>query len=153
LRDRARAQAGRQGLQAGAAPGAPDRGGARAAGTHARPHPGLERADPPPAARLAGWGAATLGPCAHAAGVPRTRPGRAGGDQAAEPLRRDLREGPPIRPRGPDMRSVARLIERIEDEMDIEPTPVNAEHLRMVEALLFAASEPLEAKALASSLP
>jgi segregation and condensation protein B len=51
------------------------------------------------------------------------------------------------------MRSVARLIERIEDEMDIEPTPVNAEHLRMVEALLFAASEPLEAKALASSLP
>jgi segregation and condensation protein B len=51
------------------------------------------------------------------------------------------------------MRSVARLIERIEDEMDIEPTPVNAEHLRMMEALLFAASEPLEAKALATSLP
>src|SRR6185312_13622236 len=29
----------------------------------------------------------------------------------------------------------------------------NPEHLRMVEALLFAASEPLDAKALATSLP
>ena len=30
---------------------------------------------------------------------------------------------------------------------------VNAEHLRMAEALLFAAREPLDAKALATSLP
>jgi segregation and condensation protein B len=53
------------------------------------------------------------------------------------------------------MRQVARLIERIEDEMSTE-TPsgeLNAEHLRMLEALLFAAEEPLDAKALATSLP
>ena len=60
------------------------------------------------------------------------------------------------------MRQVARLIERIEDEMSTENTSgeemaaapaVNAEHLRMTEALLFAAEEPLEMKALATSLP
>jgi len=59
------------------------------------------------------------------------------------------------------MSSVARMIETIETKMDAklkgeEGTPeagVNAEHLRMVEALLFAASEPLDEKALASSLP
>jgi segregation and condensation protein B len=57
------------------------------------------------------------------------------------------------------MRNVARLIERIEDEMSTEKTDgegapvINAEHLRMTEALLFAAEEPLEAKALATSLP
>ncbi|MBV8976077.1 MAG: SMC-Scp complex subunit ScpB [Alphaproteobacteria bacterium] len=55
------------------------------------------------------------------------------------------------------MRTVARLIERIEDEMQAEtPTEdsaVNPEHLRMTEALLFAASEPLDEKALATSLP
>jgi len=55
------------------------------------------------------------------------------------------------------MRTVARLIERIEDEMQVE-TPseesaVNPEHLRMTEALLFAAGEPLDEKALATSLP
>src|SRR6201992_3959935 len=33
------------------------------------------------------------------------------------------------------------------------PAPVNLEHLRMVEALLFAASEPLDMKALTTSLP
>ena len=53
------------------------------------------------------------------------------------------------------MRTVARLIERIEDEMTAEDvTPaVNMEHLRMAEALLYAAEEPLEAKALATLLP
>ncbi|HWA90366.1 MAG TPA: SMC-Scp complex subunit ScpB [Rhizomicrobium sp.] len=58
------------------------------------------------------------------------------------------------------MRQVARLIERIEDEMSTEktsgdnvPAEINAEHLRMTEALLFAAEEPLEEKALATSLP
>ena len=53
------------------------------------------------------------------------------------------------------MRNVARLIERIEDEMSTEDdvTAVNMEHLRMAEALLFAAEEPLEEKALASQLP
>ena len=57
------------------------------------------------------------------------------------------------------MRNVARLIERIEDEMSTEKTDgegasaINAEHLRMTEALLFAAEEPLDAKALATSLP
>jgi len=57
------------------------------------------------------------------------------------------------------MRNVARLIERIEDEMSTEKTDgegapaINAEHLRMAEALLFAAEEPLDAKALATSLP
>ena len=53
------------------------------------------------------------------------------------------------------MRNVARLIERIEDEMSTE-TPsgeINAEHLRMLEALLFAAEEPVDTKALATSLP
>jgi segregation and condensation protein B len=34
-----------------------------------------------------------------------------------------------------------------------EVAGINAEHLRMAEALLFAASEPLDAKALATSLP
>jgi segregation and condensation protein B len=54
------------------------------------------------------------------------------------------------------MRNVARLIERIEDEMSTEKsdvTAVNMEHLRMAEALLFAAEEPLEERALASQLP
>jgi segregation and condensation protein B len=53
------------------------------------------------------------------------------------------------------MRTVARLIERIEDEMSTEKpsADINTEHLRMVEALLFAADEPLEAKALATLLP
>jgi segregation and condensation protein B len=53
------------------------------------------------------------------------------------------------------MNRVAKLIATIETEMvqsDV-PAPVNAEHLRMVEALLFAASEPLDAKALSTSLP
>lgn len=50
------------------------------------------------------------------------------------------------------MRNVARLIERIEDEMTTEDA-VNMEHLRMAEALLYAAEEPLEAKALATLLP
>ncbi len=58
------------------------------------------------------------------------------------------------------MRSVVRLIERIEDEMVVKetsgedaPASINAEHLRMTEALLFAAAEPLDTKALATSLP
>lgn len=68
--------------------------------------------------------------------------------------------------------SVARMIETIEERMDVvtqqpeaesaaaesvtaEPVgeTVNAEHLRMVEALLFAAAEPLDIKALGASLP
>jgi len=56
------------------------------------------------------------------------------------------------------MSSVAQMIETIETQMDAETTetPVstaNPEHVRMVEALLFAASEPLDTKALGSSLP
>lgn len=53
------------------------------------------------------------------------------------------------------MRNVARLIERIEDEMSTEKEsgPLNAEHLRMTEALLFAAEEPLDVRALGSQLP
>jgi len=60
------------------------------------------------------------------------------------------------------MSGVARLVAKIETEMGVEveqsETParslgVNPEHLRMAEALLFAASEPLEQKALAMSLP
>ena len=55
------------------------------------------------------------------------------------------------------MSSIAKMIATIEDQMDVETeTPVataNAEHLRMVEALLFAASEPLDQKALTTSLP
>jgi len=60
------------------------------------------------------------------------------------------------------MSSVAKMIETIETQMDAQ-TPeegaaapqagVNPEHVRMVEALLFAASEPLDAKALSTSLP
>ena len=53
--------------------------------------------------------------------------------------------------------NVARMIETIEERMDaVSQQPgegVNAEHLRMVEALLFAAAEPLDAKALGASLP
>jgi segregation and condensation protein B len=64
------------------------------------------------------------------------------------------------------MSKVARLIEKIEDEMgaesdvmsdgavtENESPALNPEHVRMAEALLFAASEPLDAKALGSSLP
>ncbi|MBV9044339.1 MAG: SMC-Scp complex subunit ScpB [Alphaproteobacteria bacterium] len=63
------------------------------------------------------------------------------------------------------MSGVARLVAKIENEMGVEveqgeqQTPaaeavgVNPEHLRMTEALLFAAGEPLDAKALSTSLP
>lgn len=53
------------------------------------------------------------------------------------------------------MSSVAKMIETIETEMDApqEQDSTNPEHLRMVEALLFAASEPLDQKALSTSLP
>jgi segregation and condensation protein B len=51
------------------------------------------------------------------------------------------------------MSSVAKMIETIETEMDAEAPQANPEHLRMVEALLFAASEPLDKKALSTSLP
>jgi segregation and condensation protein B len=55
------------------------------------------------------------------------------------------------------MNRVANMIAAIEDEMDAEtgpaPNTVNPEHLRMLEALMFAASEPLDQKALATSLP
>ncbi len=58
--------------------------------------------------------------------------------------------------------SVAKMIETIETELEAptvqteQSAPeagVNPEHLRMVEALLFAASEPLDEKALSTSLP
>ncbi len=57
------------------------------------------------------------------------------------------------------MSGVARLVAKIETEMGVEVENgdtvegVNPEHLRMTEALLFAASEPLDLKALATSLP
>jgi len=53
------------------------------------------------------------------------------------------------------MNRVATLIATIETEMDVqtESPAVNPEHLRMVEALLFAAGEPLDQKALSTSLP
>jgi segregation and condensation protein B len=62
------------------------------------------------------------------------------------------------------MSRVAHLIEKIEDELGVEVSVeddgviavkpgANPEHLRMAEALLFAASEPLSAKAMATSLP
>lgn len=66
------------------------------------------------------------------------------------------------------MSGVARLVAKIGTEMGVEveqegaeltaETPaeavgVNPEHLRMTEALLFAAGEPLDAKALSTSLP
>lgn len=51
------------------------------------------------------------------------------------------------------MSSVAQMIETIETEMEVESPQANPEHLRMVEALLFAASEPLDQKALSTSLP
>lgn len=67
------------------------------------------------------------------------------------------------------MSGVARLVAKIETEMGVEvdqegavetveapaaeAVGVNPEHVRMTEALLFAAAEPLEAKALATSLP
>src|SRR5215475_13382566 len=55
------------------------------------------------------------------------------------------------------MSSVAKMIAQIEDQMEVEQetvlNSVNPEHLRMVEALLFAAGEPLDQKALATSLP
>ena len=60
------------------------------------------------------------------------------------------------RKRGRDMNRVAKLIATIESEMDVESetkVSVNPEHLRMIEALLFAAEEPLDQKALSTSLP
>ncbi len=40
-----------------------------------------------------------------------------------------------------------------EDEESVQARPLNGEHLRMAEALLYAASEPVDEKALATSLP
>lgn len=60
------------------------------------------------------------------------------------------------RKRGRDMNRVAKLIATIETEMDVETensASVNPEHLRMVEALLFAVGVPLDQKALSTSLP
>lgn len=53
------------------------------------------------------------------------------------------------------MSSVAQMIATIEDKMDAQTqqTTTNPEHLRMLEAVLFAASEPLDVKALSTSLP
>ncbi|HEX3756640.1 MAG TPA: SMC-Scp complex subunit ScpB [Rhizomicrobium sp.] len=55
------------------------------------------------------------------------------------------------------MNRVANLIAAIEHEMHVETETLlnaaNPEHLRMLEALLFAASEPLDQKALSTSLP
>ena len=64
------------------------------------------------------------------------------------------------------MSGVARLVAKIETEMGVDveqegaagaaetpATDVNPEHVRMTEALLFAAGEPLDAKALSTSLP
>src|SRR5271156_3148402 len=63
------------------------------------------------------------------------------------------------------MSGVARLVAKIENEMGVEveqgetetpapaPVGVNPELLRIREALLFGAAEPLDAKALATSLP
>lgn len=63
------------------------------------------------------------------------------------------------------MSGVARLVAKIETEMGVQvehgdteapavaAMGVNPEHLRMAEALLFAAGEPLDAKALSPSLP
>ena len=53
------------------------------------------------------------------------------------------------------MSSVATMIAKIEDQMEAEQEApaANPEHLRMVEALLFAASEPVDQKALTTSLP
>ena len=62
------------------------------------------------------------------------------------------------------MSRVARLIRRIESEMGAESEAdsdvsveregaVDPQHVRMAEALLFASSEPLDAKSLAASLP
>ena len=55
------------------------------------------------------------------------------------------------------MSSVAKMIaddRRPDGRRSRNPlTTANPEHLRMVEALLFAASEPLDQKALATSLP
>ncbi len=62
------------------------------------------------------------------------------------------------------MSRVARMIEKIEVEMGAESEELsgegekeavapNPDHVRMAEALLFAAAEPLDAKALATSLP
>jgi segregation and condensation protein B len=54
---------------------------------------------------------------------------------------------------------VAEVEEVIDGEQDVavregsDPSALNAEHLRMAEAILFAASQPLDAKALATSLP
>src|SRR5215467_13776791 len=103
-------------------------------------------------------GAAPLGAREHLARLPRTGAGRQGRDTPVKALRRDLHQGSSPRPRGSSMSSVARLIERIEDEMTPDQTSgenaaINAEHLRMTEALLFAASEPLDEKTLATSLP
>ena len=153
-------------LSSGACAGAADRGSARAAGTDAGPDRGLERAGAAVAARLVVWGEAALGAGEHVARLPGTGAGRADRDSPAQALRRGVCK----RPRGVAgrgggiMNRVVRLRDiqpeaENEDVPDIESpdvdarTQVNSEHLRMMEALLFAASEPLDAQALATSLP
>jgi len=47
----------------------------------------------------------------------------------------------------------AEIVSEAEEEQQAPMEGLNPEHLRMLEAILFAAAEPLSAKALASSLP
>lgn len=47
----------------------------------------------------------------------------------------------------------AEIVSEIEEEQQAPMEGLNPEHLRMLEAILFAAAEPLSAKALATSLP
>ena len=55
------------------------------------------------------------------------------------------------------LRKVEAEVEEVSEEpellQDVQHPELQSEHLRMTEALLFAASEPLDAKALATSLP
>jgi segregation and condensation protein B len=54
-------------------------------------------------------------------------------------------------PAEPDMHP--ELEHETSENSELESSAINAEHLRMAEAILFAASAPLDAKALATSLP
>src|SRR5579871_854710 len=83
------------------------------------------------------------------AGLLGAGPRRQGRDSADGALRRYLCAGPGggrsspggVKARSVSMSSVANMIATIEDKMDVESeATANPEHLRMVEALLFAAS-------------
>src|SRR5207253_241744 len=149
-----------QGLQTRARAGAFDRGGARAVGADAGADRQLERLDAPLAGGMVLRRTTSLRGREHAPCLSRTRARRQGRDAAVASVRRNLRARSRCARGYGDgvMNQVVRLADimaKVEEDAgsDRGSPLLDAEHLRMLEAVLFAASEPLDETALARSLP